>query len=84
MKVYEKKVFLDLLDMFSEHLSNAGCNDHPLPDTPEHRQLWEDVERVIGDGDELEVPGDNGKIWFTDSSLLSYFKEQIREMKTED
>jgi len=37
---FEKKIFFEFLKDLSDHMSNAGCNDFEVLNTPEGRSLF--------------------------------------------
>lgn len=51
----ERKVFGNLLDRFSDMLSNAGCNDLDLPPTSEGQALANEVEMYLSDNNKDEA-----------------------------
>ena len=52
----ERKVFIDLLDRFSDMLGSSGCNDLNLPPTSEGQALANEVEIYMNSKDEARNP----------------------------
>lgn len=77
----EIEVLLDLLDDYGNELSNRGCNDYTLEDTPANRKLMKAVIAASDyPDDELSIY--NGQIYTQDFKLLGYFENKLKlEMK---
>lgn len=71
----ELKILSDLLLLAAEQFSNHGCNDFPLPDTEENRQLW---SKVYADDSPLEIALFGGRLWFRDDALFEFFGKAVK------
>lgn len=90
MNENEKKHFLALLQEASDALSNNGCNDYDIKDTPENRELATNVEmhqfdcKTIEEWKAHKEYSDlhiyKGKIWIFDTALLSYLIHKMEKM----
>ena len=69
----------NLLELASDEFANHGCNDHPLPDTPENRELWDEMVKENGEDPEDYCPiTGKGMIYFQDWWLMSFFADKLR------
>jgi hypothetical protein len=75
------KAFLKLAEGIDQEYSNAGCNDFVMPNTPENRELYNEVNhrRSIEDGtaEDSSIPK-KGALPFYDNELFSYFVDCVR------
>lgn len=73
-----------LLEQARQDLSNNGCNDYSLPDTPEMRKLVE-IAFLSGTGDELGPPQVyRGKLLTQDTFILDYLHTFLKKPTKED
>lgn len=74
----ERKLIANLLNMAADEFSNHGCNDYPLANTQENRQIVSDAYR--GDDDEwadeiLTFKGE--KLYTMDWLLMRHFAQKV-------
>ena len=68
----------EMLDYASNEMSNAGCNDFELEDTPENREIVTKAEQAMM-GDDFEgVSIYKGKILTNDNLLVDYLRDRIK------
>ena len=83
LTVAERAAAADLFSRAADQFSNHGCNDYPLPDTPENRQFLADVWRWAGNDEEADrvmsfAPGTT--LCGCDWMLMRYLSAKLLEM----
>jgi hypothetical protein len=73
----ERTQAADLLRHASEEFANHGCNDHPLPNTREHRKLYNDMVAWNGDPDMPKAETHTKTLWFMDWMLMAYLADRL-------
>jgi hypothetical protein len=76
----ERTVLAELLRLASDQFGNHGCNDHPLPDTPENREIVRACREHQG-WDDDEVMAHNGQIIGDDAGLMDYFADRLESAR---
>lgn len=82
MNSTEKAILLKFLDDLSDHMSNAGCNDLDLENTPENYELVAAAEKYCAEqNQEKPLPPlfYKDKICTTDFIILSYLVNLIEK-----
>lgn len=75
MNIEQMKLLLPLLEQLSQSLSNNGCNDWYLPNTPTGQQLWRAINYWADPKDEGEWTLDDmskPKLLMMDFTAIDY------------
>jgi hypothetical protein len=67
----------DLLRAASEQFANHGCNDHPLPNTPENRKLYNAIVKWNGDDQMPKAETHTKTLWFMDWMVMAFLADRL-------
>lgn len=84
----KKEAYKELLNMLSNELSNAGCNDFEMQDTPENRQFIDEITayglgyKSVEDyknSDEFyeKTTSSRGTIYTSDFMILAQMRKEL-------
>lgn len=74
---------LEVIEQASDELSNNGCNDYDIPNTPENRKFITEMNKCMSDEEELNISSNGKKIHTYDWMVLSYVGKLIKAAHNE-
>ena len=76
-------MFAGFLDQLEDHMSNAGCNDYTLPNTPENKKFLREMISASFSKDDAEwmleelEEQDCKTLYTIDSSVFGYLRRKL-------
>lgn len=76
------EAFRFIIDYADTYMSNAGCNDAELPNTPENLEMINDMIAASDyPDDEPDISDDGKAIYFSDFMMAGYCSRLLDKMK---
>lgn len=76
LSTQERKLAARLLHMAAGRFANHGCNDFPLPNTDENRDLMRRMDMEMY-GEETAIPTDKEQLYFNDWQLMVFLAKRL-------